>query len=267
MKRRILVTNDDGIHSAGLRTLVKHLCRDFELLVVAPEREQSAAGHSITLHKPLRMQPASVGRLPVKAFQTNGTPADCVVLGVLLDELPVDLVISGINAGANLGEELFYSGTVSAAVEGAIQGLPAFAVSVAARDRPMLEPAAKFALHLAHVVLEMGLPEGSLLNVNVPNLPADQLGPAVVTRLGRRNYANQIEQRTDPWGRPYFWFSGEPAELDSGPGTDIAAVREGKISVTPIHTDLTDYSLVEKLRAEEERLSVSLAGAASDGEH
>lgn len=266
MAARILVTNDDGIHSAGLRTLVEHLCEDFEVLVVAPEREQSAVGHSITLHKPLRMQPASIAGLPVKAFQTNGTPADCIVLGMLADLGGADLVVSGINAGANLGEEIFYSGTVSAAAEAAIQGLPAFAISVADREQPNFAPAGEFARHLAHVVLDIGLPAGSLLNVNVPNLPADEIRQAKVTRLGKRSYANKLEQRTDPWGRPYYWFSGQPEEVDSGSGTDIGAIADGHISITPVHIDITDYSLLEKLQAQEERLAIKLTEGVGDGQ-
>ncbi len=265
MSRRVLVTNDDGIRSPGLSALVEQLRRDFEVVVVAPEREQSAVGHSITLHKPLRMQPVRLEGMDVEAYETNGTPADCVVLGAVRAGSRPDLVVSGINAGANLGEELFYSGTVSAAVEAAIQGLPAFAVSVASRDDPLYEPAARLARRLAQAVLALGMPTGSLLNVNLPNLPEEELGALVITRLGRRSYSNQIEERRDPGGRPYFWFTGEPEEVDSGPGTDIGAVAEGRISVTPVHTDLSDYALIERLRDEEGGLAARLLEAEGDG--
>ncbi len=265
MKPRVLVTNDDGIQAPGLRCLVAHLCEDSDLLVVAPERQQSAVGHSITLHKPLRMDLTPLAGLPVRAFQSNGTPADCVVLGALSHTGPVDLVVSGINAGANLGEEVFYSGTVSAALEAAIQGIPAFAISLADKENGSFEPAARLARRLVGFVLELGLPRGTLLNVNVPGLPLERQAPPVVTRLGRRCYANQIEERKDPWGRSYFWFSGEPEEVDSGPGTDIGAVAEGRTSITPMHTDLSDYSLVEKLRAQQDGLAARLMETVGDG--
>ncbi|MCX7599042.1 MAG: 5'/3'-nucleotidase SurE [Armatimonadetes bacterium] len=264
MKPRILVTNDDGVHSPGLRAAVEALYADFDVLVVAPERQQSAVGHSITLHKPLRMEPVSVGGLPVRAFQTNGTPADCVVLASLVDPPAPQLVVSGINVGANLGEEIFYSGTVSAAMEAAIQGLPAFAVSVAGTEQVFFEPAAAYVARLARLLLEVSLPSGSFLNVNVPNLPAGELREARLTRLGRRCYANQLEKRTDPRGRDYYWFSGEPCEADSTPDTDIGAVHAGFISITPIHIDITDYALLERLSAEAHRFSFGEAQVAGD---
>lgn len=264
VKPRILVTNDDGVHSAGLRAAVEALHADFDVLVVAPERQQSAVGHSITLHKPLRMDPVNIGGLPVEAYQTNGTPADCVVLASLLDSPAPCLVVSGINAGANMGEEIFYSGTVSAAMEAAIQGLPAFAISVAAAEQPAFGPAAAYVAKLARLLLEISLPSGSFLNVNVPNLPAQQLGEARITRLGRRCYANQLEKRTDPRGRDYYWFSGEPSEADSAPDTDIGAVRAGHISITPIHIDITDYALLERLSAEADRFSFDEAQLTGD---
>ena len=265
VKPRILVTNDDGVHSAGLRAAVEALHGDFDVLVVAPERQQSAVGHSITLHKPLRMEPVSIGGLPVEAYQTNGTPADCVVLASLLDPPAPCLVVSGINAGANLGEEIFYSGTVSAAMEAAIQGLPAFAISVTAVEQPIFGPAAAYVAKLAHLLLSVPLPSGSFLNVNVPSVPADRLGQPQLTRLGRRCYANQLEKRTDPRGRDYYWFSGEPSEADSAPDTDVGAVRAGHISVTPIHIDITDYALLERLSAEVDRFGFGEAQLTSDG--
>lgn len=264
MKPRILVTNDDGVHSAGLRAAVEALHADFDVLVVAPDRQQSAVGHSITLHKPLRMDPVNIGGLPVEAYQTNGTPADCVVLASLLDPPAPCLVVSGINAGANLGEEIFYSGTVSAAMEAAIQGLPAFAISVTAVGQPNFEAAAAYAVKLARLVLSIGLPPGSFLNVNVPDVPDDQLREAKLTRLGRRCYANQLEKRTDPRGRDYYWFSGEPSEADSAPDTDIGAVRANHISITPIHIDITDYALLERLTAEADRFILGEAQLTSD---
>jgi 5'-nucleotidase len=261
MRPRLLVTNDDGIHAPGLHALVEALAADFEVLVVAPERQQSAVGHSITLHKPLRLEPVRLPVPGVQAFQTNGTPADCVVLGTWATSGRPRLVVGGINSGANLAEEIFYSGTVSAAMEAAIQGLPAFAISLTSAQAPRFEVAARFARHLALALLELELPAGSFLNVNVPNLPADQLRPPLITRLGRRCYRNQLEKRTDPRGRPYYWFTGEPTELDSGPDTDIGAVASGHISITPVQLDATNYALKERLQ---ERLA-DLAAAGWGG--
>ncbi len=263
------MTNDDGIHSPGLRALVEALHEDFDVLVVAPEREQSAAGHSITLHKPLRMEKAAVGRLDVEAYCTNGTPADCIILGLLGEFERPEMVISGINSGANLGEEVFYSGTVSAAMEASIQGLPAAAISVSQPegDDTRFKAAAAFARALAHALPDLGLPSGTFLNVNVPAGDVSAVQGLAITRLGRRSYANRLEKRTDPRGRPYYWFSGEPEEIDSGPETDIGALREGKISVTPLQIDLTDYRFLEPLSARAEELwhkLAALAGEASE---
>ena len=252
MKPRVLVTNDDGINSPGLHEIVRQLSVENDVLVVAPERQQSAVGHSITLHKPLRLDRARLGDLAVEAYKTNGTPADCVVLGCLEDFGKPDLVVSGINLGHNLGEEIFYSGTVAAAMEGVIQGKPALSISVTAYSDPHWEPAARFATNLARYMLESGIPSGSFLNVNVPNLPAGEIGSPRVTRLGRRCYINQLEKRTDPRGKVYYWFAGHPCELDSGPETDIGAIHAGHISVTPVHMDATDHDLLAKLRTEED---------------
>lgn len=236
---RILVTNDDGVLAQGLVVLARALAELGEVVVVAPERQQSAAGHGITLHKPLRMEPVRIDAPVVEALATNGTPADCVILATATDRPKPDLVVSGINTGANLAEEVLYSGTCSAAMEGALLGIRAFAISVSEYSDPIFEPAADYARSLARTLLASELPDGVFLNVNVPNLPAAELGPPVITRLGRRKYVNELERRTDPRGRDYYWFSGEPLECDCANGTDIAAVQAGNISVTPVHYDLT----------------------------
>ncbi len=236
---RILVTNDDGVHAAGLAALARAMAELGEVVVIAPERQQSAGGHGITLHKPLRMTPVTLDAPVVEAFATNGTPADCVTLATA-DGMPApDLVMSGINAGANLAEEVIYSGTCAAAMEAVLGGMIAIAVSVAECYDPTFEPSAQYAAKLARQVLAQGLPEDVFLNVNVPNVPAEDLLEPVVTRLGRRRYVNVLEKRTDPRGRDYYWFSGEPGENDCVEGTDIAAVQAGNISVTPVHYDLT----------------------------
>jgi len=238
---RILVTNDDGINSPGLLALVRRLVEIGEVCVIAPEREQSAAGHGITLHKPLRMNEVRLEAPAARAYATNGTPADCVILAVA-GELPApDLIVSGINSGANLGEEVLYSGTVSAAMEGALQGITSFSVSVTSYTNCIFEPGAEFAAKLAERLAATGLPADTFLNVNLPNLPADRLGPAVLTRLGRRTYHNLLERRVDPRGRPYYWFAGDPLERDASEGTDIGAIAAGMISITPVHFDLTSH--------------------------
>ncbi|MGI5818956.1 MAG: 5'/3'-nucleotidase SurE [Armatimonadota bacterium] len=234
----ILVTNDDGIHAPGLLALARALAPLGEVTVIAPERQQSAAGHGITLHKPLRMTPMQIDAPVLEAFATNGTPADCTILATA-DGRPVpDLVVAGINAGANLGEEVLYSGTASAAMEGALQGIRSFAISVTAYDECIFEPAAEFAARLARRVVEGFLPPDTFLNVNVPNVCGEDLGPAVITRLGRREYVNSLDRRVDPRGRSYYWFSGEPREGDCEEGTDIGAIHAGRISVTPVHFDM-----------------------------
>lgn len=236
---RVLLTNDDGVFAAGLRALARSLSEIADVLVIAPERQQSATGHAITLHKPLRMEPVEFDGV-AEAFASNGTPADCVILGTVSDLPKPDVVVSGINAGANLGEEVLYSGTVSAAMEAALQGLPSVAVSVAAYTDVLYEGAATFARHLVRDLhSQRPLPADTFLNVNVPNMPADKLLPPKLTRLGRRKYTNVLSKRVDPRGRPYYWFSGSPVESESSEGTDIAAVGSGHISVTPIHFDVT----------------------------
>lgn len=235
---RILITNDDGVYAPGLLALARSLAPLGEVMVIAPERQQSAAGHGITLHKPLRMTPVTLDAPVDEAFATNGTPADCTILAAADGRPLPDLVVAGINAGANLGEEVLYSGTASAAMEGALQGLTSFAISVTAYENCIFEAAAEFAAKLAARLHGRTLPRDTFLNVNVPNLCAEDLGLPVLTRLGRRSYINELERREDPRGRSYYWFSGQPLESDCEEGTDICAVEAGKISVTPVHFDM-----------------------------
>ena len=235
---RILITNDDGIHAPALLELSRALAPLGEITVIAPERQQSAAGHGITLHKPLRMTPVQLDAPVAEAFATNGTPADCTVLAAADGRPAPDLVVAGINAGANLGEEVLYSGTASAAMEGALQGIRSFAISVTAYEDCLFAPAAQFAAQFARRLVEFAPPADTFLNVNVPNLCGDELGAPVLTRLGRRRYVNSLERREDPRGRAYYWFSGEPLECDCAEDTDIGAVQAGRISVTPVHFDM-----------------------------
>jgi len=242
----ILVTNDDGVHADGLIQLKAELDKIGRVFVVAPDRPRSACGHSITLHKPLRAEKV-VLRDGSVAYSSNGTPSDCVSLALLgMIEEPIDLVVSGINRGPNLGWDLTYSGTVSAAMEGAIMGVRSFAISVASYA-PQVDysTAARFALDLARMVGEHGLPESTLLNVNVPGLPASEIKGVRVTRQGKRRYSGQLEKRTDPMGRDYYWLGGDLPTDSLEDGTDVQAVWEGWVSVTPVHLDLTAYPCIE----------------------
>ncbi len=245
---RILVTNDDGIHADSILALADALNDIATVTIVAPDRERSATGHAITLHKPLRVNRVSLN-CASEAYSTNGTPADCVLLGVseVMAERP-DCVVAGINRGPNLGEDLMYSGTVSAAMEAALNGVPAFAVSVTDYQATDFDAAARFAANLALKVVAAGLPEESFLNVNVPNLPESRIRGAKVTTLGRRRYTGHIEKRTDPRGRTYYWLGGDPTITEAKDGTDVAAVADGYISVTPLHIDLTDLALMDTVR-------------------
>jgi 5'-nucleotidase len=246
MRPQILVTNDDGIFAEGLTALRDALSAVGEVTVVAPERPRSASGHAITLHKPLRMERV---RMPWggEGYAASGTPSDCVVLGIYSLMPHCDLVVSGINLGPNLGEDLTYSGTVSAAMEGAICGRPAIAVSVADYEKPDYGFPARFAAKLARQVLDHGLPPDIVLNVNVPNLPEEEIMGVAITRQGKRRYEGRVERRQDPRGRDYYWLGGEVIQDIDGEHSDGEAVREGRISVTPIHLDLTSYAVAKTL--------------------
>ena len=248
---RILLTNDDGVQADGLFALKTALSEIGEVTVVAPERQQSAMGHAITLHKPLRLTPTTL-RDGSPAFASNGTPSDCAALGILeVLGNDVDLVVSGANHGPNLGWDVHYSGTASAAIEGAIIGHPAIAVSVASWVREVhWEAAARFAAKLAAWVGEHPLPPSTMLNVNAPNLPAADVRGVRVTTQGRRQYVDRIEKRADPAGRPYYWLGGSPADEAAGAeaGSDVRAIADGYISLTPIHLDLTAYALMPSLK-------------------
>ncbi len=248
---RILVTNDDGVQADGLFALQKALRVLGEVTVVAPERPRSAASHAITLHKPLRLHAVTL-RDGTPAFASNGTPADCATLG-LLEAMGgrADLVVSGINHGPNLGWDVHYSGTVAAAVEASVLGAPAIAVSVASWDADIhWDTAARYAVRLARQVQETPLPPFTILNVNAPNIPAEHIKGVQITTQGRRQYVDRIEKRADPTGRDYFWLGGSLAEEAAGAdaGTDVRAVADGFVSVTPIHLDMTACTLLPALR-------------------
>ncbi len=246
----ILITNDDGIHAEGLTALKAALDRVGRVHVVAPDRPRSACGHSITLHKPLRVDRVKLPDGSV-GYSTNGTPSDCVSLAMLgvVDE-SIDLVVSGINCGPNLGWDLTYSGTVSAAMEGAIMGAQAFAISVATYETEVdYSVAAALAVRLARILDHHKLPEGTLLNVNVPGLPASEIAGIQVTRQGKRRYSGSIERRSDPTGRDYYWLGGDLPQDQLVEGTDVKAIADDKVSVTPVHLDLTDAGVLETVHS------------------
>jgi 5'-nucleotidase len=247
----ILLTNDDGVYAEGLQALRQEMEQlDMtEIYVVAPDRERSATGHAITMHRPLFAEEVRFSGARSRCYSVTGTPADCTKLAIeaLLGVRP-DLVISGINRGANLGTDVFYSGTVSAAIESTILGIPSIAVSLAAWRHPDFTPAARFARQLARKTLEEGLPRGTLLNVNVPPLDPSLCAGVVVTKLGVRLYKDVFDRRTDPRGREYYWLAGELMEYGNDPDTDVAVVSNNQISVTPIHLDLTNHNLREVIQ-------------------
>jgi 5'-nucleotidase len=250
----ILISNDDGVHAAGIIALAKALDAIGNVVVLAPERNWSVAGHPKTLHKPLRVKPVRWpdGRL---VYASNGAPSDCVALGVMgAVEEKFDLVVSGINNNYNLGSDVFYSGTVAAAMEANIHGIPAFAISLGSEQKDpdertrTLNAAANIAARLADLVLSRGLPRHLFLNVNVPGRAPEELEGALVTRLGQRIYRDVLIRRDDPWGRPYFWIGGEMPTGVPEDGSDIGAVENGFVSVTPLGIDLTAYEFIRVLK-------------------
>ena len=265
----ILVTNDDGINAPALFPLKKALDSVAETLVFAPDHNWSASGHPKTMHKPLRADPMT---LPdgSHAFVSTAPPPDCVALALLgVVERRPDMVVSGINHGANLGFDVFYSGTVAAAVEATIEGLPALAISRDFEEKEMdlaispgfsdealrLEnaeidytPIAAFCARLAQKVLERGLPAHTLLNVNIPSAPWEHIKGVELTRLGRRVYRDELVARKDPRGRPYYWIGGLPPHGVPDHGTDIWALANNLISITPINLDITAYGFMEELK-------------------
>lgn len=247
---KILLTNDDGIHAEGIQALIKAISQIAEVVVVAPDRERSASGHAITVHHPLRVEENKFGE--IKGYAVDGTPSDCVKIAIsaLLEE-PPDLVISGINRGPNLGTDVLYSGTVSAAIEGIIMNVPAIAMSLAAYENVDYTFAAEFAGKVAKSILQKPLPLNTILNINVPPLPKELIDGIAITKLGERKYENIFEKRKDPRGRTYYWLGGDVLECQCHTpeeiSCDVSAIRNNMISITPIHFDLTDYRLIEKL--------------------
>jgi 5'-nucleotidase len=232
---RILISNDDGYFSPGITLLAERLAALGDVTVVAPERDRSGASNSLTLDRPL-----SVRRAPNGFFFVNGTPTDCVHLAVtgLLDFMP-DIVVSGVNLGANMGDDTIYSGTVAAATEGFLLGIPSLAISLAGKEGRCLASAVDVALALVERFRRAPFGQPVLLNVNVPDVMQDSLGPLEVTRLGRRHKAEPVVKMRTPRGEQAFWIGAAGAAADAGPGTDFHAVANGRVSVTPLQVDLT----------------------------
>ena len=248
----ILVSNDDGIHSAGIHVLADALRSIGDVYIIAPDRERNAASHALTLHKPLRLE-----QLGDKMYSVNGTPTDCINLAIngILSEKP-DLVVSGINKGGNLGDDVTYSGTVSAAFEGTLLGIPSFAVSQVAEGDYKFETAAKVAVFLALQIKERSLPPGVLLNVNVPNLDIKEIKGIKMTRQGKRIYdENAIIEKVDPRGKKYYWIGGSRLSWEKTEDSDFSAIEEEKVSITPLRLDLTEYNALKTLQGWESVLT------------
>lgn len=248
MKPRILICNDDGIYAPGIMALYEAVREIGEVTVVAPDTEQSAVGHAITLSNPIKIKQVR-RNTHFEGYAVVGTPADCVKLAVtVLLARPPDLIVSGINLGPNAGISVIYSGTVSAATEGAILGIPSMAVSLATYKDPHWETAAHVARRLTQELVTRGLPPDTLLNVNVPNRPLDQIKGLAVTRMGRSRFGEIFHKRKSPRGDTYYWLDGELKITGDTAGTDIQALADGFVSMTPIWFDLTHTAVLPKLK-------------------
>jgi 5'-nucleotidase len=239
-----LVSNDDGITARGIRVLSEHMKRLGNVTVVAPDQNRSGASNSLTLNAPVRIR-----EIEPQTFKVSGTPTDCVHIALtgLMDDDP-DMVVSGINAGANLGDDVIYSGTVAAAMEGRFLGLPAIAVSLVFEEKPAhYETAAQAVVLIVDRLRKDPLPADTILNINVPDIPWDKIEGFEVTRLGHRHRAEPTVRMVDPRGEPMYWIGAAGAEQDAGPGTDFDAVRRNFVSITPIHVDLTRYQALEQV--------------------
>ena len=250
---KILISNDDGIAANGIRALTETLSKEHEVYVVAPDRERSAAGHSLTLHTPLRVEELEETKTGAKrTWVTTGTPGDCVKIAINAilspEEIP-DLVISGINHGPNLGSDILYSGTVSCAMEGAMMGIPSIAVSLASMQsdyEDFIYPA-QFVNALLHKLKDFQFPPKSILNVNIPALDEDDIAGVAITELGKKMFTDNYEKRVDPRGKVYYWMAGELISESTNAKTDIAAVRNNKISITPVTYGMTKESVMSDL--------------------
>lgn len=242
---RILISNDDGVMAPGIQALARTLSTIASLEVMAPDRNRSGASNSLSLSKPLRVRQLDNGH-----YSVEGTPTDCVHLALtgFLDQMP-DMVVSGINDGANLGDDILYSGTVAAAMEGRYLGLPAIAVSMVGEHIQHYDTAAVIVSQLVQKLNKNPLPAQTILNINVPDLPLERINGIEVTRLGKRHLAEPIVKEYDPRGCSIYWIGPPGQEADAGPGTDFFAVSRGSVSLTPLHLDMTHYKLFDQISA------------------
>ena len=242
---RLLCTNDDGVHAEGLEVLTRAARQLGHVEVVAPDRQQSATSHSLTLHRPLR-----VTRVDADRHTVDGTPTDCVLLAVnqILEERP-DFVLSGVNHGPNMGEDVLYSGTVAAAMEATILGIPSVAVSFVGADAEELAPYEPLLVGLLGQLLDRQFPDETFFNINLPNVEAAAVREIRITSLGRRVYSDSLTRSRDPAGREYYWIGGGESHWTGREDSDFRAVRAGCISVTPLHLDLTNFRLMEEVRS------------------
>lgn len=244
----ILITNDDGIHAPGIHALKKSLENVGNVLVVAPDTERSAVGHAITLSDPLRVSEIYKEN-SLFGYAVNGTPADCIKLGIrCISDLPIDIVVSGINQGPNTATNIIYSGTVSAAAEAVIMGVPGLAISLTSFETEEFEYAGTLAQQLTKKIFEHGLPEGTLLNVNVPPLKAEDIEGIVITRQGKGRYEEFFDKRIDPNNRTYYWLAGKRMNIDYDDDVDDVVIRNRKVSITPVRYELTDINMLQELK-------------------
>ena len=246
---KILISNDDGISSPGLNALAIELKKLGDVTIVAPVTEQSAVGHAITMKYPLRITEFYKNG-DFFGYAVDGTPADCIKIGIrnIMHE-PPDIVVSGINLGSNTAINIIYSGTVSAAREAAIMDVPSIAVSVTSHEAKDFSFAAKFSSRLAQMVAKNKMPAGTLLNVNIPDLPEDQISGVLLTQQGKSKWDDVYEERKDPYGQKYYWLTGNLVQHDTTLETDQFAIRKNYVSVTPIHFDLTDYKTYDTMKS------------------
>lgn len=246
---KILLTNDDGIYSEGIQILKKQLDNIAEVTVIAPDRERSTIGHALTLRKPLRIREVKIDG-NFWGFSLDGTPADCVIVGLLeimKDEKP-DLIVSGINQGPNLGDDIFYSGTVSAAVEGAMKNIPSLAISIAGFENFKFESAALFTKKIVTNLMKNDLPSNLVLNINFPNIDYKEIKGVEITRHGKRVYQDELKKIYDPKGKVYYWLGGKLPEGKIKPDTDFEAIYNNKVSITPLSLDLVNYQMMPKVK-------------------
>lgn len=249
---KVLISNDDGIYANGIQTLAARLAQDYEVYIVAPDRERSATGHALTLHKPIRIEEASLS-IPVKAaYAISGTPSDCVklALNALLRDVGIDVVVSGINHGPNLGSDVIYSGTVSAALEGAIHGIPSIAVSLVNGFEKLADfsHSAQFIADFLPTAMKVGIPAKSILNINIPAVSLHHFAGVKIAELGTRMYTDSYERRVDPRGGVYYWLAGEVIESGEEDNTDVAAIRDNLVAISPVHYNLTNYNALTILK-------------------